>query len=316
MKDPYRIAIIQTLAYFELFEMPLNFFELLRYLYWPHRKEVEKTKLKEVLFSMVSAGEVITHEGHYFLEADIKERLGLRKVREKRAIAWLTKAKPWLKLLAAWPGVEMIAVCNNLALLHAKEDSDIDLFIVAQPGKIWQTRFFLAAFLQIFRKRTTPKSGDAEKFCLSFFVTSDALDLGSIKLEEQDMYLTYWLATLMPIYDPFDRLHDVFAKNHLLLQPVKRMKQEHACSYWSIDDTTIGFRLIELFTNQASWFPGWLERNTKSWQKKHFSEEIQQALKEKNSHVIVNDQMLKFHTNDRRQQFYDRWKKRCDALLN
>jgi len=315
MTDQYKIAILKTLAYFELFEMPLNAFEVYRYLYWPHREKVEKKEVKDALKSLEKAGDLFIHENYYYLGSDMKERLGVRKVRQKRSREWMQRAKPWLKVLAAWPGVEMIAICNNLAFLSAREESDIDLFIVTKPGRLWQTRFFLAAFLQMFKKRTTPDSGDAEKFCLSFFVSSDALDLSSVRLEGEDIYLAYWVASLVPVYDPMNRMHDVMTQNHHLIAPITRSKPENFCTIWSISETTISFRLLELFTNQTSWFTQWLEKKTRAWQEKHFSKEIKDALEKQNSFVIANSQMLKFHTNDRRQKFLERWKKRYETLF-
>ncbi len=315
MQNTYRTAIIQTLAYFELFDMPLKAFELERFLYWPHREAPETKKIKEALRQMIAKGEVVQFEDYYSLEADIKEQVGLRKVRRERSLKWLKRAKPWLTVLAAWPGVEMIAICNNLAFLVAKESSDIDLLVVTKSGRIWQTRFFLAAFLQVFKKRTTPKSNDKEKFCLSFFLSSDHLDLAAIVLEEDDIYLQYWMASLMPVYDPMNKKQALLKKNHALAHRVVRDTRVKEEAFLKVNDTSLLFRLLEFFTNQTSWAPEWLEAKTKAWQEKHFTPEIKNALKEKNSHVIANEQMLKFHTNDRRQQFLDRWKNRCDLLL-
>lgn len=47
-------------------------------------------------------------------------------------------------------------------------------------------------------KRT--KKCQFKRFCLSFFVDADHLGLEHLLLGEQDIYLPYWIAHLVPLY--------------------------------------------------------------------------------------------------------------------
>lgn len=91
----------------------------------------------------------------------------------------------------------MIAICNSLSMYATHENSDIDLFIVTEPRMIWFVRFFVTLTLWM---RGVWRHGEdiAGNFCLSFFITRDALDISLIAYAD-DIYLYYWLYYLKPI---------------------------------------------------------------------------------------------------------------------
>lgn len=63
----------------------------------------------------------------------------------------------YIFLLSKISSLRMVALCNSRATGEANENSDIDLFIIAQSGKIWTTRFwatFWASILGIRRRST------------------------------------------------------------------------------------------------------------------------------------------------------------------
>jgi hypothetical protein len=93
----------------------------------------------------------------------------------------------------------MIAIGNSLSMYATHEDSDIDLLIVTQPGMIWLVRFF-ATFILWSHGVWRHGEDVAGNFCLSFFITTDALDLSSIVIED-DIYLYYWIYYLKPVFD-------------------------------------------------------------------------------------------------------------------
>ncbi|MDO8622243.1 MAG: hypothetical protein Q7R80_03355 [bacterium] len=55
-----------------------------------------------------------------------------------------------------------------------------------------------------------------------------------------------------------------------------------------------------------------LERWCRRFQERRFSSEVR-ALANRDSRVVLTDRMLKFHTNDRRQEYRDRWIERLRA---
>jgi hypothetical protein len=77
--------------------------------------------------------------------------------------------------------------------------SDIDLFIITRPGMIWFVRFWSTLILWIHGvwRRDADIAGN---LCLSFFVTTETMDLSHIAIEN-DIYLYYWIYYMRPIVD-------------------------------------------------------------------------------------------------------------------
>lgn len=118
---------------------------------------------------------------------------------DEHEIHLFERGKKYIKKLSKIPGIEMIAIVNSLSMYATHKDSDIDLFIVTKPGMIWFVRFF--STLVLWKNRVWRKNEDiAGNFCLSFFITTDALDLSKIAIEN-DIYLYYWIYFLRPIFD-------------------------------------------------------------------------------------------------------------------
>ena len=92
----------------------------------------------------------------------------------------------------------MVAVCNSLSMYAADNESDIDLFIVTDSDSIWLVRALVTGIFQLLgvRRHGTYTVG---RFCLSFFVTTQGMDLAKIAIE-RDIYLQVWGRSLKPIY--------------------------------------------------------------------------------------------------------------------
>lgn len=107
------------------------------------------------------------------------------------------RAQKYIRKLSWIPGIEMIAVVNSLSMFATHEDSDIDLFIVTKPHHIWLVRFLVT--LTFFLLGVWRHGRDiAGNFCLSFFVTTEAMNLEKIAIED-DIYLYNWIYYLKPI---------------------------------------------------------------------------------------------------------------------
>lgn len=106
------------------------------------------------------------------------------------------KARKYCRVLAKFPGVRRVWVCNSLSMNAAEEDSDIDLFIETEPGRLWTGRAVATAFFSILGVRRHG-SKVAGRFCLSFFAVENA-DLGKVAIEN-DAYLYEWARRLVPV---------------------------------------------------------------------------------------------------------------------
>jgi hypothetical protein len=79
-------------------------------------------------------------------------------------------------------------------------DSDIDLFVVTSPRRLWTVRILMTLVFQLLGVRRYGKK-IAGRLCLSFFSTTDGLDMSEIALDGGDPYLATWVKYLSPILD-------------------------------------------------------------------------------------------------------------------
>lgn len=302
MQSDLRQAIIKTLTFFEGFSMPLHQKELKQFLYGSQEGFVWNHVLQE-LASMKQDGLIRDEYDHYFFtdnaNLDLKERI----IRKTQANKLLIESKNWLSIIASFPGVEAVAICNNLAFLNATDNSDIDLLIITKPGQIWQTRFFLASLLHLFNKRPTEETHYG-KFCLSFFVSADTLAISHV-LHNEDPYFEYWFASLMPIYDPKSLLPKFMEANRGHWKHIG-LDKPRACKPLPQKKPKYMQVLEDAFALPAAMIEG----PTKRFQQKRFPSQIKDLLNQEQHDVVVSDSMLKFHTKDRRIMYRDKWKTR------
>jgi predicted nucleotidyltransferase len=119
----------------------------------------------------------------------------------------LPVAKKYSRVISAFPFVRAIMLSGSISKNYMDPNSDIDYFIVTEPGRLWLTRALLALFKRVFLLNSR------KFFCINYFV-----DLRSLEIEEKNIYTAYETATLIPVYgkevcDKF-MAHNVWMKNH------------------------------------------------------------------------------------------------------
>jgi hypothetical protein len=317
-------AIVETVAFFDLFVYPLTDFEL-----WQYSKiKCSLADIKNILFT---AKILETEDGFYYLvgRSEIIETRRKRynysdkKFKRARLVARFFKIIPWIK---------MIAVSNIIGTHNLKEQSDIDLFIITEKKRVWLTRFFCAGFMKILGLR--PKEGEEkDKICLNFYVSEGGMDLRRLMLGDNniskdnldrnknreleirnwkfdsDIYFIYWLVGLVPIYDSGGMYERFIAVNNWLKeylpnwQPVKMVKRRKACQ-----------GLPKIYHDIVDLLLGGLEQNVKKWQLKKMPTSLRNIMN-KDTRVIVNDEVLKLHIKDRREEYRKKYLQKVNELL-
>ncbi|HMT01048.1 MAG TPA: hypothetical protein PKD96_01260 [Candidatus Absconditabacterales bacterium] len=216
---------------------------------------------------------------------------------------YLPQIKKIQNLLKYIPFIEQAYLCNSMSFNALTEKSDIDLFIITNQKRIWQCRF-RSVFLFRIAGLKRSKKNKTKKVCLSFYVTSDNTNLYPIKLANSDIYLTYWLAHLIPIYttkpdeinkirESNKRLHH-YLPNHPLHQTIfadieliknnykitKRYEKNNSGRRGSMIEIIIkNIRLPVLFFKKKQ-------------------------LKQEGEGIIISNSMLKFHHDQRKKIAY------------
>ena len=300
--NPLTQSILKTIAYFDIFDYPLTLVELRKWLYQPDTVY----SLSDIQGALSGLRQIEHHFGFYFVagRAEIvelrRQRYNLAEVKFRRA----RLASAWLARLGL---VKMIAVCNNVGYNNGSATSDIDFFIIAPAGRLWLTRLTAIIVTSVLGIR---RKGDKEanRICLSFYLSQARPDLANVRLAEGDPYLAYWLATLAPIYG--QRVYEDFLKSNAWLKtylpnfyPTALINRRQVftkpwlvATFWKTATRLGGEQLAK----QLQW--GRLQR--------YFGGDLESAT----TNVMVSDDILKLHKTDRRAWYYQTWRKKVSQL--
>ena len=211
---------------------------------------------------------------------------------------YLNEIKRLQSTFQSIPFVQQIFLCNSISFNALDKNSDIDLFIIAEPGRIRTVKFrsmilFTLKWVKRFWKRIR------KKICLSFFITSDSQNLYPISLSSLDIYLAYRIAHLVLIYQPNEEINNSFFENNKWVKWILPNYQEkQTISLW-IKPFTWTTKFKDIIENLWDWFL-W---NIFEQIIKHIQKAIIRLKRMRNpiwnKDVIVSDSMLKFHQDIR-----------------
>jgi hypothetical protein len=306
MASDLKTSILQTIAFFDLFDYPLTAEEVLEYLYGTQRP----VHIKEVRGLLNEMEGVTEHLRDYYVLKGRGKLIDTRKGRKFIAEKFWTQVRQYGQYVAGVPFVEMVAVCNNLAYDNASEQSDIDLFIVIREGRMWLARLLITLITQFFGVR---RHGDkvAGRFCLSFFVTPKRLGMGTLLQKPEDPYLAYWTKWLAPVYG--EESYRKFTEENRVW-----LKQSYGLNFTEENLKRITFRGKSGTKKFFEWLwndklGDWTENLIKKIWKPRTSKHAAALGPEAN--VVVNDDTLKFHNKDRRKEYLERWQTTVQLAL-
>ncbi len=305
-----KTTIVKTLAWFDIFDYPLTREELYKYLWCEGTPDVKKMAYEEFMREDMAP----FSRNYYFLpgrEHIIAER--------ERKIPLLDKkmkiAKHAIRKLRWIPFVRAVFASNTVAQGTAHADSDIDVFIITKAGRLYLTRLLVTLILTLTRYRRT-STVIRNRVCLCFYATDDALNLAPIRIADPDIYLAYWIVQLLPLYDPdnyFEKIQhaNAWLKNYLPHAPTASCLAHR----FRVDDNTISHAVKKFF--QAAWrgaYGDLLESQAKKIQQVKMKLNKFSVQNKSDTRVIISDQMLKFHENDRREEYRATWESRVKGV--
>lgn len=297
-------SILKTLAYFDIFDYPLTKEELFRL---RHTEGTERMDYTEFLNRLGSLSAVVERsQGFYFLPGR-SEIVNIRQSQVKIMENKLKIAHRGIKKIARVPFVRAVFVCNTLNGPGLDEDSDIDVFVIVKHGRLWLARVLVTLKLSLFGLRRT-KRRIKNKICLSFYLADDSLNLEKIAIEN-DVYLVYWLAQLIPFYDPENLLSSLQKANGWVRKYLPYAFQPYDLfAKWKAVEIGFGFKLKKFF--EGVWtgtYGDLIESQAKGAQQAKMKMNFMSRQNENDTGVVINDKMLKFHESDRREEYRDRW---------
>ncbi|MDD3284271.1 MAG: hypothetical protein PHZ07_01625 [Patescibacteria group bacterium] len=291
-------AIVRTIFYYDIFDYPLTSFEL-----WTWLLDY-KCSLYDVENCLSNSANIFRYieskDSFYF----IKGRRDIIKIRKDHRDFSIIKWKKALKIvnrIKFLPFVKMVALCNSIGYFNLNKESDIDLFIIIRGKYIWFSRFFITLIVQLSGVRRHGKKIE-DRICLSFYITDENLNIENLQYKN-DIYFYYWMIHLMPIFG-YKTYIDFMKKNIWVKDRIFNFEKNDPIDSFIVSDSRFSknFRLFleKILDNFLGISFNLLLKNLQL-AKMSFKRNIVHDDKD----VVINDNILKFHENDRRKYYRD-----------
>lgn len=291
-------SILRTLCWFAVFDQSITGFEIWKWLIEPARAYDLSEVYRVLEGSEWVRQRIVEEKGFYVMGGVPTPRL--REMIQTRSKNYLDSVKKFRKLRRAsvyfrlFSSARSVAAVNSIAWMNTNAQSDIDLFVITKPKSIWSTRFWMVAPFIALKKR--PGASNQDPFCFSFFATSNALAMDHLRLKEGDHYFAFWLKSMVPMFDRdshFEKLQNenTWADRMLPNASPRSIHPLHRSSFPSAP-----------FVPSAPFEPFF-----RSISRKRFPINIRN-LANKDSRVVVSDDMLKFHETDHRAEFEETYR--------
>ncbi len=313
MEDNLYASIARTIAFFDIFDYPLTDRELFEYLHNPPLKPKLNFSSFFLQTRTLPDSRISYTHGMWHLVG----REALVYVRTDRSVYLEDKMRSLRKavrLFSGIPFVRAVFVCNTLAFNAADEDSDIDVLIVASFGKMWIARLWTTLVLSFHQLRRTKKK-IANRICLSFYLADRSLNLSKFKIAADDIYLSYWLRTLIPVYDPDSLGESMLRANQELLSPFLS-RARHYMPRILLPQRYLAKKFSSrVCENLLSGSIGSsIEKFARSFQRRKIMRNPTSLVHANDTRVVVTDSMFKFHENDRRELYRREWYQRLEKI--
>ena len=185
-------AILDVLAYFAVMGLRMDFDSL--YAYLPVK--ASHLAVKKQLKNLVKRGRVKLVTGKYGLA---KIKYPRQKPMQDHQQVLLKKARKWTRLFRLIPSVKSVAVINSAAYGNVHKDSDIDLFFITSPNRIFVTKGFLMYLLRILNQLEDSQNS-AGRFSLGMFLTTKSVKMDKDIMRTVEPDLVYRMITCIPVY--------------------------------------------------------------------------------------------------------------------
>ena len=176
--------ILQTLAYFDIFQYPLKGEEIRLF----HGCNCNQPGIDDALHSLVEDGLIFCLGDFYSLQDDkqlaSRRRLGNMLADEQMKIAYRAA-----KILSRFPYVRGLAISGSLSKNYSSKKTDIDFFIITAANRLWIARTLMHLY-----KKLTFITRRQHWFCMNYYVDEAGLEIG-----EKNIYTAIEIATLVPM---------------------------------------------------------------------------------------------------------------------
>jgi hypothetical protein len=180
-----REHVLETLTYYDIFNYPLRRREILRFLQVSSSNE---DLIQHALDTLCQENLIFRFDDFFSIQNNVA-LIDRRRKGNEEAKRFLPLARKKARLIACFPFVRAVMASGSLSKGYMDENSDLDFFIVTEPGRLWITRILLVMYKRIFLFNSH------KYFCVNYFV-----DTQHMEIEEKNLFTATELATVIPLY--------------------------------------------------------------------------------------------------------------------
>jgi len=288
--EDHKPSILKTLSFFAAQDVALTTIEVRDFLLGQSRSGavLRLSQIERELEKLITSKKVVSQDGLHTLisRAELIEK---KKDHYTNALRLMRRARSWAAGLRHFPYVRAVAVSGSTAQLNASPMSDIDLFIIVEPGRMFFARLLVSAYFQILGMR---RHGDyiAQRFCLNHYIAS-----GLQMPQDRNEYTALLYRSFLTIFG-YEHIRDFWFRNLPWIEnffqhnsppdpPIERYP-ERSLAQLVLESVLDPFALL-------------LERGARYFQKQRIIE---------SEYVIVSDTQLSFHPDSKGQKVLRRFR--------
>jgi hypothetical protein len=189
-------AIVEAVAYADVFDYPLTADEVHRYL---DGVPASRAGVRAALSSGRLVPRQLSHTGRFLSLPGRESVVEVRRERTRVSETYWRRAIHYGRLMAGLPYVRMVAVTGALAMDNVADD-DIDYMVVTEPGRLWLCRALVVGLVRWAALRGVT-------LCPNYFLSENALVLA-----ERNLFTAHEVAQMVPLagwntYETFRRVN-------------------------------------------------------------------------------------------------------------
>lgn len=183
MTRAQELAVLRSVTYASLFDYPLTLAQLRESLIG---EPADESTLADWLATSPLLQATVERLGELYFPRGRRDLLATRARREALSRELLDRDRQVLHFLTRLPFVRMVALSGSLAHLNAEGGSDLDLFVITSPGRVWCVTLFV---LVVARLR-----GWRRRLCLNYVVSER-----NLTIEPGDLFSANQIIHLRPV---------------------------------------------------------------------------------------------------------------------
>lgn len=297
-----KAAIYSSLCYSDIFEYPLTKEEIFKMSNVKCQSRLNRdqmSNLEKELKGLERKKIIGCKEEYYFLNGREKN-VEIRKLRAEISESKILIAKNVCKILSKVPTIEFVGISGSLALMNAKNEADIDIFVICKKNSLWLTRLIIMIIFQlknVRRKRNLREEKD--KICLNMIIDNVHLEFPK---NRWDIYTAHEIIQMKPIFSRESAYENFLKTNNWIKRYLPNAYYDIRASILDIRDEKyihnnsniqylISNIFISVFESLARTFQLWYMRG-------HITNET------------ISDGFVAFHPLDYRKKILKEWKDR------